>query len=365
MEVGCFRLGIVILVGRFEAVGDLGQRLDAHAAREVIVERRDRLAEEHAVVGQPLVAVDLSAARQLEVQPARALVVECRVEPVWRSGRGMALAGVGDLHWPESIGATLRLMLTGIDHLIVASADPDLAVAELEQVLGLRATGGGRHEAQGTFNRLIWLGDSYLELMGVFDRALAAESWWGRHISGLLDASPGAYAGLALASDDLDAEVSRLRAQGAPIGDPIAGERRRTDGEVVRWSIARPPDVDDELGLTFLIQHDPTAAEWRPADREARAEEVHPLGGPVRLARAELPVTDMRRSTMRVHRDLGVPFRPSLAGGGARDGTVGGQTLRLVRAAPGRPPTVVMRGGRETREADLCGCRFRIEAASG
>jgi len=256
-------------------------------------------------------------------------------------------------------------MLTAIDHVILASADPDLAVAQLEQELGLSATGGGRHEAQGTFNRLIWLGDSYLELMGVFDRDLAAESWWGRHVSGLLDSSPAAYAGLALASDDLQADVARLRAQGAPIGEPTEGERRRADGEFVRWSIARPPDVDHELGLTFLIEHDASAAEWRAADREARAVEVHPLGGPARLARVELPVTDMRRSMMRVHRDLGVAFRPSLAGGGARDGTVGRQTLRLVRAAVSRPPTIVLRGGPQNREAQLLGCRFMIDAVSG
>jgi hypothetical protein len=134
---------------------------------------------------------------------------------------------------------------------------------------------------------------------------------------------------------------------------------------VVRWSIARPPDVDPELGLTFLIEHDTTAAEWRPADREARARQVHPLGGPVRLARVELPVTDMRRSTMRLHRDLGVAFRPSLAGGGARDGTVGDHTLRLLRAGPGRLPTVVLRGGPHGREVELLGCRFRIEPATG
>jgi hypothetical protein len=254
-------------------------------------------------------------------------------------------------------------MLTAIDHCIVATPDPDRAAAELEHMLGLRAGGGGRHEAQGTFNRLIWLGDSYIELMGVFDRRLAAESWWGSHIGRLLDEGPAAYAGLALASDELAADVSVLRGQGAPIGDPSPGERHRPDGEVVRWSIARPPDVDQELGLTFLIEHDTTAAEWRPADRAARAREVHPLGGPVRLARVELPVADMRRSTMRLHHDLGVAFRPSLAGGGARDGTVGSQTLRLVRAAPGRLPTVVLHGGTQTREADLLGCRFTIEAA--
>ena len=41
----------------------------------------------------------------------------------------------------------------------------------LEAALGLAVTGGGRHELGGTFNRLAFLGDTYLELIGVFDRS--------------------------------------------------------------------------------------------------------------------------------------------------------------------------------------------------
>ena len=71
-------------------------------------------------------------------------------------------------------------MLLGIDHVVLAADDPEAAAAELETRLGLVASGGGRHEALGTFNWLVWLGDAYLELLGVFDRELAAGSWLGR-----------------------------------------------------------------------------------------------------------------------------------------------------------------------------------------
>src|SRR4051794_14420685 len=56
-------------------------------------------------------------------------------------------------------------MLIGIDHVVLATENPDDAAATLEQTLGVSATGGGRHDASGTMNRLVWLGDSYLELI--------------------------------------------------------------------------------------------------------------------------------------------------------------------------------------------------------
>ncbi len=67
-------------------------------------------------------------------------------------------------------------MLLGIDHLVIAVRDPDVAATTMEADLGLAVTGGGRHEHAGTFNRLAFLGDTYLELIGVFDHSLAASS---------------------------------------------------------------------------------------------------------------------------------------------------------------------------------------------
>lgn len=248
-------------------------------------------------------------------------------------------------------------MLTGIDHVIICCAEPDAAALEIEAELGLRAGGGGRHDAHGTFNRLIWLGDSYVELMGVFDAELAAESWWGRHMIRTLDLAPAAYAGLALASDDLAADVDRFRGLGSPISDPVEGQRVRADGEVVRWLIGRLPEPDPELGLVFVIEHDTAAAEWRPADRAARGSEVYPIGTAGRLARVELPVSDVGAATLRLLRELGLQFRPSLAGRGARDTTIGSQTLRVSHAAL---PTMAIAAGNEARVLDLLGCRWEL-----
>ena len=67
-------------------------------------------------------------------------------------------------------------MPSAIDHLVIAVADPDAAARELEAELGIAATGGGEHPGVGTYNRLVFLGDAYLELIGVGDEA-AATRW--------------------------------------------------------------------------------------------------------------------------------------------------------------------------------------------
>ena len=106
-------------------------------------------------------------------------------------------------------------MFVGIDHLVIAVADPDGAALDLERHLGLEATGGGRHEALGTFNRLVWLGDLYLELIGVSDRSLAERSWIGAPTVRTLEAGGGlatwAIASDALADDVAEAPLDRRR----------------------------------------------------------------------------------------------------------------------------------------------------------
>ncbi|CAN5694877.1 hypothetical protein BH23CHL7_BH23CHL7_19620 [soil metagenome] len=254
-------------------------------------------------------------------------------------------------------------MITGIDHFIVAVPSPDRAADELEAALGLRTGTGGRHEAYGSFNRLLWLGDSYIEFLGISDPALASAAWFGPRALNVLEREGAGYVGLSLASADLATEMVRLRGQGSRLGEPAAGERRRPDDGVVRWKVATADQPDPELGHLFLIEHDRQSAEWTDDDRARRAADEHPLGGPARLARVALPVADMKQATMRVHRDLGLAFRPSLAGDGARDTSVGRQLLRLLRQDPGSMPTVVVRGGSMEREAELFGCRWQVEPA--
>ena len=105
-------------------------------------------------------------------------------------------------------------MIRGIDHLVIACADPDAAAADLEANIGLRCEGGGRHARRGTWNRIAWLADgSYLELIGVDDRDAALAQPVGAAAVAVLEASGGGLATYALRDDGLE-----LSSQCAPGG---------------------------------------------------------------------------------------------------------------------------------------------------
>jgi len=256
-------------------------------------------------------------------------------------------------------------MLLGIDHLVIAVPDLEVAAHELEESVGIEATDGGRHPALGTANRLVWLGDTYVELVTIVDEAIAAGSWLGVPVATALAADSG-FVTWAVASDDLDGDVASFRALGADYGDPFDGERWRLDGEVVRWRLAIP----SRLGPAeppFVIAHDPVSAEWLPADRAARATQIHPIGGPdgtmgrVRLDALELPTGSVPATIQRLTRALGLRFRPSLAGGGARDANIGSQTVRLrpSRGEPAAPPSIHLASPAAIdRSVEALGCRW-------
>jgi len=241
-------------------------------------------------------------------------------------------------------------VLLGIDHLVIAVRDPDAAATTLEADLGLAVTGGGRHETGGTFNRLAFLGDTYLELIGVFDRGQVEDpdaSPVGRAAAAVLDDGREGLATYALATDDIDAAASR-----SGMGRPVPGSRRRPDGELVRWVTAFP-----ELGVDrppFLIWHEPVGAEWGAEARAARAAFRHPVGGRVRLAALTIPVGDPE-ATLRA-------YDTAHGTGGGPDGIkVAGQRIVLVRRDGREPPTVdlVADPGTEPVELDRFGVRWR------
>jgi hypothetical protein len=174
----------------------------------------------------------------------------------------------------------------------------------------------------------------------------------------MLDAG-GGLASWAIATDALEADVAGLRSAGSDLGAPIAGERRRSDGAVVRWRLA----ASRLLGPSeppFLIEHDQGSAEWTPADRAARAALPHPIGGPVRLEVVELPVDDVPRTIQRFARTAGLRFRPSLAGGGSRDADVGRQIVRLRPNRAGSGSAVIRLTAKvpDERALELLGCRW-------
>jgi len=229
-------------------------------------------------------------------------------------------------------------MLLGIDHLVIAVPDPDAAAADLEAALGIAATGGGRHERAGTFNRLIFLGDTYLELIGVWDRALASAHPIGAAALAALDAGTPGLVTWAIATDGARREVGALRAAGSTIGDAVPGERLRQDGGLVRWHVAaaaplaadRPP---------FLIEHELAEPEWGDEARRARATFVHPFGGQARVVGLELAVAHPAEVAADFARTVGVTFGPGPgAEPGDQEARVGDHVIRLVSLGSGPAP---------------------------
>ena len=252
-------------------------------------------------------------------------------------------------------------MRLGIDHLVIAVPDPDAAAAILEAAIGLAVTGGGRHELGGTFNRLAFLGDSYLELIGVFDRALVAAADGvavGRRRWRCSTTGREGLATYALATDDVGGEVVRLRAAGSPIGDAVPGSRRRPDGELVRWVTAFPVLGPDRP--PFLIEHEPAGAEWGTGAREA-------AGGVPASASAARCASRRSRSPC--------PTRAAADRFGTRSGievdagrprSVGGQAIRSSPAdAASSMPIIDLAGERGLPALDLVrfGIRWRRRAA--
>ncbi len=252
-------------------------------------------------------------------------------------------------------------MLVSIDHLVIAVPDPDAAAAELGDALGLAFTGAGRHPAAGTANRLAFLGDSYLELIGVWDRALAAANPIGAAALAMLDEAGASLATFAIASDDIASDVARLRSNGSSITGPSPGERRRPDGETVRWQTAGLA----RLGRSdppFLIQHELAGAEWGSAARRARSLFEHPAGGRVRLVGLELAVADPGAVAAEYRVQVGLAMEPAAgAAPGERETRVGDQAIRLVHAAGAAAPDarIGLRGSTGKRViVDRFGVRF-------
>jgi hypothetical protein len=251
-------------------------------------------------------------------------------------------------------------MLLRLDHLVIAVPDPEAAAAELERTVGLVCTGGGRHPIWGTHNRLAWLGDTYVELIGVFDPTLATQGAVARPVLAALMATQSGLVSFALATDDAAAEVARLRAAGSLIGEPETRSRTRPDGEQVTWHAAYA-----ELGPAlppFILEHELIGAEWSDDARATRAAFEHPLGGRVRLVGLEVPVPDVAAAAAAYAQTVGLEVDAS-----SSTGHVGDQSIRLVPGRPLTDPAVIeleLEGAATVvrRDVDACGVRWQIRS---
>jgi catechol 2,3-dioxygenase-like lactoylglutathione lyase family enzyme len=154
-------------------------------------------------------------------------------------------------------------MLRGIDHLVIAVKDLDVAIRNYS-ALGFTVVRGGRHPI-GTHNALIALQDgSYLELIAFLTGA-PPHPWYRRIERG------GGLVDYCMQTDDLTADVERLRRAGVAMNEPSPLTRERPDGYRVAWvlSIPQPPFNG---AMPFLIKDE------TPRDERVPRERAHPNG---------------------------------------------------------------------------------------
>lgn len=150
-----------------------------------------------------------------------------------------------------------------LDHLVYAVADLDAAAARFEHAHGLASVAGGEHEGIGTGNRIIPLGSSYIELMGVVDERMARANPFGAHFLSFVAAGDGPF-GWCVATDDIDGVCSAHGLEASP------WTRVRPDGTELRWRLAGVETTITDRSLPFFIQWD-----CPPDDHPGRAEAPH------------------------------------------------------------------------------------------
>jgi Glyoxalase-like domain len=133
-----------------------------------------------------------------------------------------------------------------LDHVVYAVPDLDGAAVRFRREFGLDSTEGGRHQRWGTANRIVPLGDQYVELVAAVDEPMAAETAFGR---GVLErgAGGGGWFTMAAVADDLDTVASRF---GIEVD---SGSRTRPDGETIRWRMAGLDDQRREPWMPFFL----------------------------------------------------------------------------------------------------------------
>src|ERR1700730_11148094 len=195
-------------------------------------------------------------------------------------------------------------MLTAIDHIIIGVQDLEKAAAQFGQNLGLLASGGGIHTTGGTANRIIVIGDSYIELIAVRAPGEAQQSMVDRLAKG------EGYLNVVLASNDIQAEGAAMRQRGITIIGPKSGQLRSADGRSRSWSRI---DVEQSVlaqHYPFLIQHDSAGEERRHRLAGWTTPPEDPLGV-TRILSATIAVADLQEASQRFSHIYGLtPSEP-------------------------------------------------------
>jgi len=187
-----------------------------------------------------------------------------------------------------------------IDHILLAVADLDGAGTEFEVHHALSSIEGGRHAAWGTANRIVPLGNSYLELVTVVDPTRASESTFGRWVASAAS-GPARPLGWAVRTSRLD-EVARRLDLAVHVGS------RTTPGGVeLRWRTAGIDEAAAEPSIPFFI-------EWAHGTRLPGQAAIQHRAGTATISRVDIEADPGRLARWLGDQKLPIEVRQGKAG---------------------------------------------------
>jgi hypothetical protein len=143
------------------------------------------------------------------------------------------------------------MMIPVVDHLVYAAPELAEAVATIGRLFGCDVVPGGSHEAWGTRNALVSLGDAcYLEIIGPDPEA---DIDGHPVLFGIDTLDEPRLVTWAAKGRHLEATVERVRSSGVDLGGVFPGSRLLPDGLVLSWQLTNPFANRADGVLPFLI----------------------------------------------------------------------------------------------------------------
>jgi catechol 2,3-dioxygenase-like lactoylglutathione lyase family enzyme len=198
-------------------------------------------------------------------------------------------------------------MLTALDHIIIGVNDLEQATNIFSQKLGLAISGGGIHPSGGTTNRIIVIGDTYLELIAVRTPAEAQQSMLERLTRG------DGYLNFVLSSNDIEADTAAMALRGVSVIGPTPGQLKAPDGHTRGWSRTDVERPDLTQHYPFVIQHDSAGEERRFRLAGWSEPPRHPLGA-MKVLSAAIAVADLSEAARRFAHIYGLPATEAFTG---------------------------------------------------
>jgi hypothetical protein len=192
------------------------------------------------IIGEPL---DSSRAQRFAAGSSFVVPANAWHDEWWDEEAVLEAEGVGPIETSfsttnDAAQETPAKLISRVDHLVYATTDLDSGVEEIEKLLGVKATVGGKHPGRGTRNALIALGPTtYLEIIAPDPEQPPPDQPRPFGIDGLKKSRLVAW---FISERDLDRFRSEAVRNGVALGEVMSGTRLRPDGVQLSWQFTDP-----------------------------------------------------------------------------------------------------------------------------